>query len=99
MNEHPIEKLMHTAMNSIKEMIDVDTIIGDTINAQNGISIIPISKVSFGFVSGGSEFNVETIDEYSKNEKEEEIQYKLPFGGRKWSRSNIKSSCIYSYSK
>lgn len=99
MSEHPIEGLMHTAMNSIKEMIDVDTIIGDTIYAQDGISIIPISKVSFGFVSGGSEFNVETINEYTKKEKEEEIQYKLPFGGRKWRRSNIKSSCIFSYTK
>ena len=81
MSEHPIEGLMLTAMNSIKEMIDVDTIIGDPIHASNGIVIIPISKVSFGFVSGGSEFSGETIDEYSKKEKEEEIQYKLPFGG------------------
>ena len=81
MSEHPIEGLMHSAMSSIKEMIDVDTIIGDAIYTENGISIIPISKVSFGFVSGGSEFKGETINEYTKKEKEEEIQYKLPFGG------------------
>lgn len=81
MSEHPIEGLMHSAMSSIKEMIDVDTIIGDPIYTENGISIIPISKVSFGFVSGGSEFKGETINEYTKREKEEEIQYKLPFGG------------------
>ena len=81
MSEHPIEGLMHSAMSSIKEMIDVDTIIGDAIYTENGISIIPISKVSFGFVSGGSEFKGETINEYTKREKEEEIQYKLPFGG------------------
>lgn len=81
MSEHPIEGLMLTAMNSIKDMIDVDTIIGDPIQASNNIVIIPISKVSFGFVSGGSEFNGETIDEYTKKDKDEEIQYKLPFGG------------------
>ena len=81
MSEHPIEGLMLTAMNSIKDMIDVDTIIGDPIQASNNIVIIPISKVSFGFVSGGSEFNGETINEYTKKDKEEEIQYKLPFGG------------------
>lgn len=81
MSEHPIEGLMLTAMNSIKDMIDVDTIIGDPIQTSNNIVIIPISKVSFGFVSGGSEFNGETIDEYTKKDKEEEIQYKLPFGG------------------
>ena len=43
--------------------------------------IIPISKVSFGFAAGGSEFKGETVDEYSKKDKEEEIQYRLPFGG------------------
>ena len=67
--QHPIENLMLTAMNSIKDMVDVNTI------------IIPISKVGFGFAAGGSEFKGETIDEYTKREKEEAIQYRLPFGG------------------
>lgn len=79
--QHPIEGLMTTAMNSIKEMIDVNTIIGDPIETSNNVIIIPISKVGFGFAAGGSEFRGETIGEYSKKEKSEEIQYKLPFGG------------------
>ena len=62
-------------------MIDVNTIIGEPIETSNGIVIIPISKVGFGFAAGGSEFKGETIDEYTKKEKEEEIQYRLPFGG------------------
>ena len=81
MSEHPIEGLMLTAMNSIQDMIDVNTIIGEPIETSNNIVIIPISKVSFGFAAGGSEFRGETINEYSKKEKEEEIQYRLPFGG------------------
>lgn len=81
MNEHPIEGLMATAMNSIQDMIDVDTIIGDPIQTANNIVIIPISKVSFGFAAGGSEFKGETINEYTKKDKDEEIQYRLPFGG------------------
>ncbi len=81
MSEHPIEGLMLTAMNSIRDMVDVNTIIGEPIETSNNIVIIPISKVGFGFAAGGSEFKGETIDEYSKKEKEEEIQYKLPFGG------------------
>ena len=81
MSEHPIEGLMVTAMNSIQDMIDVNTIIGEPIETSNNIAIIPISKVSFGFAAGGSEFKGETIDEYTKREKEEEIQYRLPFGG------------------
>ena len=81
MSEHPIEGLMTTAMNSIKDMIDVNTIIGEPIETSNNIVIIPISKVSFGFAAGGSELKGETIDEYKKVEKEEQIQYRLPFGG------------------
>lgn len=81
MSEHPIEGLMLTAMNSIKDMINVNTIIGDPIHAADNIVIIPISKVSFGFAAGGSEFRGETIDEYNKKDKDESIQYRLPFGG------------------
>ena len=81
MSEHPIEGLMLTAMSSIQDMIDVNTIIGEPIETSNNIVIIPISKVCFGFAAGGSEFKGETIDEYTKKDKEEEIQYRLPFGG------------------
>ena len=81
MSEHPIEGLMTTAMSSIQDMIDVNTIIGEPIETSNNIVIIPISKVSFGFAAGGSEFKGETVDEYRKKEKEEEVQYRLPFGG------------------
>jgi len=55
MGEHPIQGLMSTAMEKIKEMIDVDTIIGDAITTPDGTTIIPVSKVSFGFASGGSD--------------------------------------------
>ncbi len=81
MSGHPIEILMETAMNSIKDMVDVNTIIGEPIETKNGMVIIPISKVSFGFAAGGSEFKGETVDEYKRREKEEEVQYRLPFGG------------------
>ena len=81
MSEHPIEGLMKTAMNSIKDMVDVNTIIGEPIETSNGMVIIPISKVCFGFAAGGSEFSMETLDEYKRKDKEEEVQYRLPFGG------------------
>ena len=81
MSEHPIESLMMTAMSSIQDMVDVNTIIGEPIETQVGITIIPISKVCFGFAAGGSEFSGETLKEYNKKDKDEEIEYKLPFGG------------------
>lgn len=82
MNEtHPIEGLMKTAMNSIQDMVDVNTIIGEPIETSNNMVIIPISKVCFGFAAGGSEFHSETVNEYRKKDKEEEAKYRLPFGG------------------
>ena len=81
MSEHPIESLMMTTMSSIQNMVDVNTIIGEPIETANGITIIPISKVCFGFAAGGSEFSGETIKEYNKKDENEEIEYKLPFGG------------------
>lgn len=55
MSEHPINGLMDTTMKKIKEMIDVNTIIGDPITTPDGTTIIPVSKVSYGFASGGSD--------------------------------------------
>ena len=81
MREHPIEGLMQSAMGSIADMVDVNTIIGEPIETSNNIIIIPISKVGFGFAAGGSEFNGETVDEYSKKNKDEIVSYRLPFGG------------------
>lgn len=57
MSEHPIEGLMETAMNSIRDLVDVNTIIGEPIETSNNMLIIPISKVTFGFAAGGSEFS------------------------------------------
>lgn len=54
--EHPISGLMETTMQKIKEMVDVNTIIGDPITTPDGTVIIPISKISYGFVAGGSDF-------------------------------------------
>ena len=96
MGEHPIENLMNTAMNSIKDMIDVNTIIGEPIQASNNTVIIPISKVGFGFAAGGSEFRGETVDEYTKKDKEEQVQYRLPFGGGSGARSKHSTSSIFS---
>lgn len=46
---------MSTSMEKIRELVDVNTIVGDPVTSPDGTIIIPISKVSFGFVSGGSD--------------------------------------------
>ena len=56
MNEHPIGNLMTETMAKIKEMVDVNTIIGNPITTADGTTVIPVSKVSFGFGTGGTDF-------------------------------------------
>lgn len=55
--DHPIGHLMQTTLENIKDMVDVNTVVGEPIAAGNGATIIPISKVSFGFVAGGGEYD------------------------------------------
>ena len=56
MEKHPIENIMSTTLENIRDMIDVNTVIGEAITAADGSTIIPISRVSFGFVAGGGEY-------------------------------------------
>ena len=53
--DHPIGNLMNITMEKIKEMVDVNTIVGEPITSEDGTLIIPVSKVSYGFASGGSD--------------------------------------------
>ena len=57
MEQHPIQSLMGTSMESIREMVDVNTVVGDPVKTQDGSTVIPLSKVSFGFVAGGGEYS------------------------------------------
>lgn len=56
--EHPIGSLMQTAMENLKDMVDVNTIVGEPVETPDGSVILPISRVGFGFAAGGSEFRV-----------------------------------------
>ena len=57
--QHPIDNMMQTTMESIRGMVDVNTVVGAPVMDQKGTTFIPISKVSFGFVAGGGEYAVE----------------------------------------
>ena len=49
MAEHPIQGIMNVTMDKIHEMVDANTIIGKAITTEDGTTILPVSKVSFGF--------------------------------------------------
>lgn len=69
-------------MTSIESMVDVNTIIGDSIVTADNTTIIPLSKVCFGFAAGGSEFNTNKLNKYTENSK-------MPFGGGSGAAVNI----------
>ena len=63
MKDQSASAILATAIDRIKEMVDCQTIIGDTIDAGEGIKVIPISKVTYGFASGGTDFPTKTSKE------------------------------------
>ena len=69
--KHAIGELMENTMSKIRELVDVNTIVGAPITTSDGITLIPVSKVSFGFAAGGSDFQ-------TKNGKDGKPD---PFGG------------------
>ena len=61
--KHPLNDLMRETMAKIREMVDTNTIVGQPINTPDGVTLIPISKVSFGFGSGGGDYGKTTPKE------------------------------------
>ena len=53
---HPIHEVLQTTMNKIREMVDANTVVGQPINTQDGVTLVPVSRLSFGFATGGSDF-------------------------------------------
>lgn len=78
MAEHPIQGLMVTAMENLKEMADVTKVVGDAVETADGHVIIPVSRVTLGFVTGGSEFEA---DEEDRQKLPPDQQGAFPFGG------------------
>ena len=55
MANHPIDGLLESSMKNLRSLVSADTVIGEPITTPDGTIIIPVSKVSFGFASGGSD--------------------------------------------
>ena len=54
--KHPLNDMMRSTMEKVREMVDTNTIVGQPITTPDGVTLIPISKVSFGFGSGGGDY-------------------------------------------
>lgn len=55
-HNHPIQDVLQTTMSKLREMVDANTVIGQPIATQDGVTLIPVSRLSFGFATGGSDF-------------------------------------------
>lgn len=73
--EHPIQELINNAMGKMREIVDSNTVIGTPITTQAGVTILPVSKISIGFVTGGTDF---------ANEKQKDL-----FGGAASSGASV----------
>ena len=58
-----LPNMLETAIQKIREMVDVNSVIGEPIHTPDGVTIIPVSKVSVGFGGGGSDFANKTGSE------------------------------------
>lgn len=71
-SEQQVENLIKSTMENLKNMVDVNTVIGTAVETKNGSYIIPVSRLSFGFASGGSEYSCQ---------KQNLSSTVFPFGG------------------
>lgn len=67
MAENPIDSLIEKTMIKIKEMVDVNTIVGTAVKINENVTVIPISKLTYGFATGGSEFPLKKEDKTNNN--------------------------------
>ena len=71
-NENKLQDIIQTSLENIRSMVDANTVIGNPINTESGTTIIPISKISMGFASGGMDFSgkiAETKENHSNHGK------------------------------
>ena len=60
MSENQVNNLLGVTMDKIKQMVDVNTVIGSPVTTPDGTTVIPVSRVSYGFASGGSDLSSKT---------------------------------------
>lgn len=65
--KNPVGEVLEITMEKLREMVDVNTVVGTPIHTPEGVTVIPVSKVSMGLVSGGSDFATKNQPEGKDN--------------------------------
>lgn len=71
----PIQATMETTLQKIRDMVDVDTVIGKPIPIDAARTVIPFSKVSFGFLSGGGELTSDVLNTAAEADESSELNF------------------------
>ena len=71
---HPVENIMRTTMEQLKEMVDVNTVIGKPILTAGETMILPVSRLSMGFISGGGEYGQEKTERTPVQKSSDEMR-------------------------
>lgn len=85
-NKDHLENLLKNTMENLRSMIDVNTVVGDAIETRDGTYIIPVSRLSFGFASGGGEIPVSDIHHNSDHNGDDNF----PFSGASGAGVSVK---------
>ena len=93
-NKHPIEGLMNGAMEHIRQLVDVNTIVGNPITTPDGTTVIPISKVAFGFGAGGNEFNAKPNVRRRQRRRSEHYAHCLSHGKQRANQTFARKICV-----
>lgn len=64
--QHPVERIMDNAFTKMKKLVEADTVIGTPVVTADGVSIIPVSKITAGFLTGGGEYSDMSRQNYSE---------------------------------
>ena len=62
--KNPLSEMMETTVARIQKMVDSNSVVGEPIQTPDGVTVIPITRVSFGFGTGGSDYG-KTVDKFS----------------------------------
>lgn len=85
---HPIENIMQTSVEQIKNMVDVNTVVGDPVMTENKTMVLPVSELSLGFLVGGGEYG--NLASAKKAADEAFKDARFPFAGASAVGMNIK---------
>ena len=97
MAEHPIQGLMNVTMDKVRQMVDSNTIVGKPITTEDGTTILPVSKASFGFASAGTDFDASCVWRNHYNAADRKVEITVDIDYHETGEHFHEEFCEYTY--